>query len=78
MSEEDRFEMPRLEAINNFVEDFRGWQDDQPNAPNEIKVVNVTTEIYKKEILNSETPWILSFVKKFKSMDHLVHSEELY
>lgn len=78
MQEEDRFDMARLEAINGFVEEFRGWQDDQPNTPPEIKVINVTTEIYKREILGSNQPWILAFVKKFKSMDHLVHSEELY
>lgn len=34
--------------------------------------------MYKSEILKSDKPWIISFVKKFKSMDHLVHSEELF
>ena len=68
----------RLEEINKFVEEWRGWQDDAPKLPREMKVVNVTEDVYYAEVLDSETPWILSFIKRNKSQSHLVHSEELY
>lgn len=38
----------------------------------------MTSQMYYSEVLDSQTPWILSFVKRNKSMEHLVHSEELY
>lgn len=34
--------------------------------------------MYYDEILDSKTPWIISFIKHKKSQEHLVHSEELY
>jgi hypothetical protein len=43
-----------------------------------MKVVNITKEMYYEEIVDSKTPWIMSFVKLNKSMEHLVHSEELF
>ena len=40
--------------------------------------MNVTKESYYKEVLNSDTPWIISFIKRKKCQAHLVHSEEIY
>jgi hypothetical protein len=74
MAEADYMALERLELINTFVDDFRGWQDDALNLPDERKVINVTTDIYYSQILNSEVPWIIAFVKKVKAQDHLVHS----
>jgi hypothetical protein len=51
-------------AINTFVEEFRGWEDESPDLPDEVKVINVTSDIYKKQIVNSKTPWILAFIKR--------------
>lgn len=60
------------------MEEFRGWDDFAPEWPPEKKVVNITAQMYYDEILDSKTPWIMSFVKLNKSMEHLVHSEELF
>jgi len=68
----------RIQKINNYVEEFRGWHDDTPELPPELKVVNITKEVYDNEIYNSKTPWIMSFVKRYKTEAHLVHSEELF
>jgi hypothetical protein len=65
----------RLEDINTFVHKFRGWQDDAEKLSDEVKVINVTAEIYKSKILNSKTPWVISFVKKTKTDKKFVHSE---
>ena len=78
MTHDDYFETERLIAINTFVEEFRGWQDDAPKLSDEVKVVNVTAALYYDQIINSEVPWIISFVKKHKTQDHLVHSEEIF
>ena len=46
MTHDDYFVTERLEAINAFVEEFRGWQDDAPKLRDEVKVVNVTATLY--------------------------------
>ena len=78
MTEEEFKAHERIVAINKFSEEFRGWQDEVPHFPDEIKVINITTEVYKSQMLNSKTPWIMSFIKREKSQEHLKHSEELY
>ena len=60
----ERINTTRLMAINTFVEEFRGWEDESPDLPDEVKVINVTSDIYKKQIVNSTTPWILAFIKR--------------
>lgn len=67
MTHDEYFENERLIAINHFAEDFRGWDDEVPHYPKELKVINITSENYKSEILGADKPWIISFVKKFKS-----------
>ncbi len=32
----------RIKSINDFVEEFRGWQDDAVNISPELKVINIT------------------------------------
>lgn len=68
----------RLKTINDYVTEFRGWHDDTPELPKELKVVNITKEVYDREIYNSKTPWIMSFIKRKKTEAHLIHSEELF
>ena len=43
----------RLNKMDKFVEEFRGWHDDAPNYPPEKKVVPVDEDFYYKEIANS-------------------------
>ena len=64
LSYDERINTTRLMAINTFVEEFRGWEDESPDLPDEFKVINVTSDIYKKQIVNSKTPWILAFIKR--------------
>jgi hypothetical protein len=78
MTHDEIFEHERLVAINGFSEQFRGWEDEVPHFPDELKVINVTAEIYKTQVMNSNKPWIICFLKKWKSQEHLVHSEEIY
>jgi len=68
----------RMLDINKNAKEFRGWQDDVPHLAPELKVINVTSQIYLNEIVGSKTPWILSFVKRIKSSDQYYHSEMLY
>lgn len=53
----------RLNKMDKFVEEFRGWHDDAPNYPPEVKVVPVDVDFYYDEIANSETPWVLAFLR---------------
>lgn len=47
LSEEDLLSLDRLVEINKFAEDFRGWDDEVPHYPDELKVINITSENYK-------------------------------
>ena len=78
MTDDDYSDHDRLVAMNTLVEEFRGWHDDAPHLPDQVKVINITVQNYYSLVAKSDVPWIIAFVKKNKSQEHLVHSEELY
>jgi hypothetical protein len=78
MTRDELFDHERLVSINAFAEEFRGWEDEVPDYPDAMKVINITSEVYKSQVMNSDKPWIISFLKKWKSQEHLIHSEEIY
>lgn len=43
--------------------------------PIEKRVLRLTRELYYSEVLTSEKPWFISFVKIVKSKSHFWHSE---
>ena len=78
MTEAQILDQDRLSKIDKYVEVYRGFYDDAPHWPEEVKLVRVDEEYYKKNIANSKTPWILAFLRSVKSQEHLVHSEEFF
>jgi len=66
----------RLKQISDHVSTFRGWHDDTPHLAKELKVVNITAEVYDREIYSSKTPWIMSIIPRREKRDKYdVHSE---
>ena len=61
--------------INQAQENFPGWEEDRLDMPVEKRVLKLTRELYYSEVLNSDKPWFISFVKTKKAKDHFFHSE---
>lgn len=69
----------RLKQISDHVSTFHGWHDDTPHLAKELKVVNITAEVYDREIYSSKTPWIMSVIpRRARRDEHDVHSEQLF
>lgn len=67
----------RLDLIEEASKNFTGWDEDRLDLPVERRVLQLTRELYYSEVLTSDKPWFISFVKTKKSRQDFWHSEHL-
>ena len=71
----------RLTHVMQFTtaeQSFYGWHDAQPDVADKYKVVNVTSEMYWNEICRSDEVWLIVFLKKQRTHQHIRHSEQTF
>ena len=61
--------------IDEAQKNFPGWEEDRPDMPIEKRVLRLTRDLYYSEVLTSDKPWFISFVKTKKAQEQFWHSE---
>ncbi len=63
--------------IEQASRNFSGWEEDRPDMPIEKRVMRLTRDLYYSEVLTSDKPWFISFIKTKKAKEEFWHSEVL-